>query len=225
MENLVEEKNKPQKTGNVPTKQADILTLTDAIVKKWNASPEITLVWMKSSDFTLIAQEFKSSLTQRIDAGSGRQSKTKLLQNLDKEINKMVENLKIGILNKFGKDNGKSYYSEFGIIKTNNSFKIPFDRNQRQQALDTLIKGLEKHQIKVANYPLNAIKEMQTQFNALVEEAKQIDSNVSSGVSTKNELLKQIIKVINALIYVIRGNYPDTYKAELRSWGFQKEKY
>jgi hypothetical protein len=24
---------------------------------------------------------------------------------------------------------------------------------------------------------------------------------------------------------VIQGNYPDTYKAELRSWGFQKEKY
>ncbi|GAB4335756.1 MAG: hypothetical protein OHK0038_13630 [Flammeovirgaceae bacterium] len=225
MENLVEEKIKPQKTGNVPTKQADIVTLTDTIVKKWATSPEITLVWMKAEDFAVIAQDFKNSLTQRIDAGSGRQSKTKLLQNLDKEINKMVENLKIGILNKFGKEDGKSYYSEFGIIKVNNSFKIPFDRNQRQQALATLIKGLEKHQIKVANYPLNTIKEMQTQFNALVEEAKQIDSNVSSEVSTKNELLKQIIKVINALIYVIRGNYPDTYKAELRSWGFQKEKY
>jgi hypothetical protein len=225
MESFEADKSKSQRTGNVPTKQADIITLADAIVKKWSSTPEIKLIWIKSTEFATMAQEFKSSLTQRIDAGSGRQSKTKLLQNLDKEINKMVENLKIGVLNKFGKENGKSYYSEFGIVKVSNGFKIPFDRNQRQQSLDTLIKGLEKHQIVVAEYPLALIKDMQAQFNTLMDEAKQIDSNVASGVSNKNELLKQITKVINALIYIIRGNYPDTYKAELRTWGFQKEKY
>ena len=32
-------------------------------------------------------------------------------------------------------------------------------------------------------------------------------------------------KVLNALVWVLKGNFPDTYKEELRSWGFQKEKY
>ncbi len=29
----------------------------------------------------------------------------------------------------------------------------------------------------------------------------------------------------NLVYYEIKANYPDSYKAELRNWGFQKEKY
>lgn len=216
---------KVRKTNTMPVKQSDMLNLAESLVKKWEKTPEITLTWMKLADFKTLVQDFRDSLEERIQVGSGRQSKTKLLQNLDTELNKAIEELKIAILGKFGKEDGKSYYSEFGILKVSKSFKLPNDRNQRQQAMVTLIQGLEKHQINAAKYPLQFFKDTQTQYDALMNEAKDIDSSVSAEVGTKNELMKKVEKVLNSLIYVIKGNYPDTYASELRAWGFQKEKY
>lgn len=216
---------KVTKTKILPVKQADMVDLADSVAKKWANSPDITLKWMKVADFQKLVQDFKDSLGERIQVGSGRQSTTKLLKNLDTELNKAVEELKIAILGKFGREDGKAYFSEFGIVKANSTYKLPNDRNQRQQSLVTLIQGLEKHQIAVTKYPLQFFKEAQTQFNTLMSEAKDIDSSVSAEVGTKNELMKQVQKVMNALIWVIKGNNPDTYQAELRAWGFQKEKY
>ena len=48
---------------------------------------------------------------------------------------------------------------------------------------------------------------------------------VSSGVASKNVLKKQVRKVLTALRYALRANYPDTYEAEYRVWGLQKEDY
>jgi hypothetical protein len=55
--------------------------------------------------------------------------------------------------------------------------------------------------------------------------ASTTDGQVAIKVGDKNELKTYLKKVLNALMLVIKGNYPDTYKAELRDWGFQKEKY
>jgi hypothetical protein len=35
----------------------------------------------------------------------------------------------------------------------------------------------------------------------------------------------QVRKTLNALVLLIKANYPDTSAAELRQWGFKKEKY
>ena len=66
---------------------------------------------------------------------------------------------------------------------------------------------------------------IQTQFDELLGSASAIDSTVSNKVGDKNVLKKELKKGLNSLVAVIKGNYPDTYKQELRTWGFQKEKY
>jgi hypothetical protein len=216
---------KVNKTKILPVKQAAMVNLSESVSQKWTNTPDITLRWMQPVAFATLVQEFKASLDERIQVGSGRQSKTKLLQNLDTELNKAVEELKIAILGKFGKEDGKSYFSEFGIAKVNKTFKLPQDRNQRQKAMVTMLQGLEKYQLTVTKYPLQFFKDTQTQYNTLLNEAKDIDSTVSAEVGNKNELMKKVEKVLNALIWVIKGNYPDTHQTELRAWGFQKEKY
>lgn len=226
-ENILPESSekKPRKTATLPEKQAVMLTVAEIAVKKWITTPEIKLLWIKSENFNTLVQQFKTSLGQRIEASNSRQPKTKSLQNLDIKINEAVEELKIAILGKFGKKDGKSYYSEFGIIRDKQAYKFPKERSQRQQSLEILIKGLEKYQLNVTNYSLEAFKDMQTQYNALMEETQDIDSTVSTEVGNKNELMKKVEKVLNSLIWIIKGNYPDTYASELRAWGFQKEKY
>jgi hypothetical protein len=48
---------------------------------------------------------------------------------------------------------------------------------------------------------------------------------VASKVGDKNILKKELKKALNAIVNIIKANYPDNYKEELRNWGFQKEKY
>lgn len=216
---------KVRKVATMPVKQTDLLTLAENVTQKWENTPDITIRWIKFDEFKKLVSEFRTSLEQRTDVGSTRQSVTKQLKNLDKTINDAIEDVKIAILGKFGREDGKSYFSEFGIVKTNKTFKFPNDRNQRAQAFETLLKALEKHKIDIVKYPISFFQTTRDQYVALNKEAQSIDSNVSSEVSNKNEAMKQVEKVLNALIQIIKGNYPDTYKAELRAWGFQKEKY
>ena len=35
----------------------------------------------------------------------------------------------------------------------------------------------------------------------------------------------EIRKTLNALIYLVKANYPDSYHTELKQWGFQKDRY
>ena len=223
--NLEKTDKQVRKTNTMPAKQADILNLAEVVIQKWISMPIITLQWIKVEEFQSLVGTFKNALEQRIQVGSGRQSKTKLLKNLDSSLNEAVEAVKISILGTFGRENGKSYFSEFGIVKTNKTLKLPQDRNQRQQSLEMLIRGIEKNKLNVVEYPLEFFKETQEQYQKLLQETQQIDSTVASEVSNKNEALKQVEKVLNCLICLIKGNYPDTYKGELRVWGFQKEKY
>ncbi|MCA6421730.1 MAG: hypothetical protein IM568_02795 [Flavobacterium sp.] len=67
--------------------------------------------------------------------------------------------------------------------------------------------------------------DIQSKFNELLSAASDTDSIVSNKVGDKNALKIEIKKALNSIVLVIKGNYPDTYKQELRAWGFQKEKY
>ena len=66
---------------------------------------------------------------------------------------------------------------------------------------------------------------MLTDYEALVNQSNAVDGEISVNVGDKNVLKKDLKKALSALVGVIKSNYPDTYKQELRDWGFQKEKY
>jgi hypothetical protein len=50
-------------------------------------------------------------------------------------------------------------------------------------------------------------------------------SDISIKVGDKNVIKKRLKKALTAIVHGIKSNKPDTYKQELRNWGFQKEKY
>jgi hypothetical protein len=222
----IDKTDKPARRAHlIPAKQLDMLNLAEAVLEKWTNTPFITLQWVTVEEYKKLVMQFKTSLEQRLQVGSGRQTKTMLLRALDADLHKAVEELKICILGKFGRERGRSYFSEFGIIKTNRVFRLPIDRNQKVQALDMLVKGLEKYAIEPVDYPVVFFKKTRDEYDKLMQEAYTIDSAVASEVGVKNEAIKHIEKVLASLVFVIRGNYPDTYKSELRGWGFQKEKH
>jgi hypothetical protein len=48
---------------------------------------------------------------------------------------------------------------------------------------------------------------------------------VSKSVSQKDTAKLELRKVLQAVVYALKANFPDTFEAELRAWGFRKESY
>lgn len=209
----------------LPKSQHDLLSVAENVSKKWEKTPEIKLLWAKPEDLTKLVQEYKTFLENRVEAGSGRGLQTQILKNLDNQINKAVEEVKLAILVKFGKEKGKAYYNEFGITKQNNTYKLPNDRNLRLSALPLFVKSIKNHEIKVVGFDDAFFDNIITKYAEALEAARLTDSAVSFNVSNKNDLRKQIEAILTALHGLIKINYPNTFEGELRSWGFQKEKY
>lgn len=209
----------------LPDSQHDLLTLADIVSKKWEETPVLTLLWIKSQDLTKIVQEYRTSLENKTEAGNERGSQTQTLKNLDIQIDKAVEDVKLAILVKFGKEKGKAYFSEFGIVKKSSSYKLPKDRNMRTNALPFFVKAIKKHDITIVNFDTLFFENIVQSYAQAFEATQKTDSTVSINVGNKNESRKQIEAVLTALYHLIKINYPNTYEGELRGWGFQKEKY
>ena len=67
-------------------------------------------------------------------------------------------------------------------------------------------------------------RDMQTNYSAALDAAGATAGNVSTKVAGKNRLKKDIKNVLNSLLLVLKGNYPDTYPGVYREWGWQKER-
>jgi hypothetical protein len=48
---------------------------------------------------------------------------------------------------------------------------------------------------------------------------------VSKSVSRKDTAKLELRKVLQAVAYALKANYPDTFEAELWAWGFRQESY
>jgi hypothetical protein len=216
---------KARTTRLLPNSQHDLLTLADNALKKWSETSFLTLLWVTPDEFKKTVEDFRIFLNERVDVGSERGSQTQTLNNLDKKINQAVEEVKLAILVKFGKSQGKAYFSEFGITKQGNSLRLPTDRNMRLSALGLFTKAIKKYAIQIVVFETSFFERILPAYAEAFEATQKTDSTVAVSVSNKNDVRKQVEIVLSALNNLVKLNYPNTYEGELRAWGFQKEKY
>lgn len=224
-QNQIEVKpKKANKKGQVPEPQFDLQTTAQSVLEKWKNTPQITLNWVKVADFEVLITKFNTLLGEKTSVGSKRATQTHTLGELDKQIDKAVEQIKIAVFAKFGKEKGKAYFSEFGIGKQgkNPSYKLPGDRNQRLNVLSLLAKAVAEHQIETPDFKADFFQSILGDYQGAFNATQSTDSSIATSVGNKNEVKKQIKEVLQSLVLVIRANYPKTYASELRGWGFQK---
>jgi len=217
--------NNPIKVSIIPQSDVDLKDVSKQVCTTWGDNPLLTMLWLTQPDFETLVDEFGNVYTIRKSTGGTRPEVTRKLLQLDKTMNTDIENIKRYLVEKYTKTEAPSYYPAFGIVKTGKLFKLPTDRDERKAALDLLLPAITLHGFDSKPYGLAYWTDVKTRYDALMAQASSIDSAVSSKVGDKNVLKSKIKKALNALIHLIKANYPDTYKAELRSWGFQKEKY
>jgi len=216
---------KKRRTANTPAADLNLKDLSLSVSAKWALTPAITLMWTTPAAFGNTANLFDTSLGERITTGGGRASVTNDLKSLDTKINQHTGYLKDYLKEKYGKDNFISYFPQFGISMRGKSYSYPPDRNKRSAALKLTLAAITANALQDRTYGLAFWQDIQTKYEAALALSVNTDSSVAGLVSAKNEHRKQIQKTLNALIHILKGNYPDTYAGVLREWGFQKEKY
>jgi hypothetical protein len=210
--------------GNIPASDIDLLTTAKSVTEKWRHTSDITLIWTTANNLVAKTAEYEQILTARISEGSRRPAVTNQLKNLDKQIDLGIGFIKDYLRELYGQDD-KSHYSQYGLINTGNKYTIPADRDNRISALNLILEALVRDGLSGRAYGTAYWENIRTVYLPLKQEAAGMDESVAGKVSEKNVLKDEIKKHLIALINVLKANYPDTYKSEMRAWGFQKEKY
>jgi len=214
-----------KRTRYNPDKDSDLNTLGDITAGKWLLHPEFTLIWITPAQHKTNVTDFATSLNLRKSTGGGRAEITQKLNNLDDKMDEGISRIKNFLVYKYQKALAQSYFPQFGIVHKGKSYILPKDRDIRKDALPLIIEAIGVHGFTDAEYGLAFWQAANETYKTLLGQASNVDGTVSEKVSDKNVLRKSIVKTHNALINLLRANYPDTYKSVIREWGFQKEKY
>ena len=68
-------------------------------------------------------------------------------------------------------------------------------------------------------------KKMMDDYKKALDESGSTTEIVTNKTSIKNVAKKEMKKIMNSLLNVLEGNYPDTYKSVYIEWGFVKGGY
>ena len=216
---------KPNKTAVIPVSDSDFGKVAIAVSTAWNTNVWLTLKFTTAALFAADVSAYNTTLSARQSSGGTRPQVTNALKALNKEIDTSISFIKGYLAEKYTKEVAVSYYPAFGIVHSENKYIMPMDQSNREDALNLMLEGIDNNGFITNTYGKDYWSIILTNYVALVTQARALDGGISHQVGNKNELKLTLTKTMNGLIAVIKGNYPDTYKQELRLWGFQKDKY
>ncbi len=216
---------KPNATAAIPAADVDFMDVSKAVSATWLATPDITLVWKKSGDFDKQAQDFAVSISSRKATGSLRPGQSFTLRQSDGQIDVAVREVKVYIERKFKTTGAVAQFARYGIIKEGTQYRMSRDRNNRKEALKLMIDAIAADGFAAEEYGTAFWTDMQTNYSNALTASGNTSGDVSGKVATKNQQKIAIRNVMTALQFVLRGNYPDTFKEVYRDWGWQKERY
>ena len=212
-------------TRNIPAADVDFMDLSKNVATNWLANAAITLVWKTPADFQKLVNSYETELTSRKSTGSVLPGQALTLKQMDKQINDAVKDVKVYIQRKFKKANADAQYARYGITREYKTFIINRDRNNRRDALKLMIAAIDADGFGPEEFGTAFWTGMQTNYSAAINAAGTTAGDVSIKVAGKNRLKKEIKTVLNSLLLVLKGNYPDTYPGVYRDWGWQKERF
>ena len=216
---------KPIRKQTVPTADIDFGAVAKSVSAKWTANNWLTLKWLTAANFATEAANYNETLQVRLNAGSIKPQNAKAAVNLEKQMDDALSYVKGYIVEKYKKESAASYYPAFGIVHRGNRHILPTDREARIAALDLMIGAIETHGFQEKEFGTDFWSNMKIELEDLVSQSTSVGGKISIAVGDKNVLKNNLKKGFNSIILSIKANYPDTYAQELRSWGFQKEKY
>lgn len=209
----------------IPTADIDFKDVAKNVANTWLNNPDIKLIWKKTPDFLQEVLDYETALTSRKATGSLRPGQSQTLDQLDKQVDTAVTELKVYIQKKFKKEFAQAQFARYGIVKEGSTYRLSKDRNNRLEAFKLMIPAITADGFDNEEYGKTFWTDMQTNYSAALDATNNTSGDISGKVATKNEHKKAIKKVLSSLLLIIKGNYPDTFESVYRNWGWRKESY
>lgn len=211
--------------SNIPKADADFLTLAKAVDTKWQATPALKLLWIDQATYKTLVTSYDANLGNRLSVGSGRNAQTKALEQINKQIDAAVEEVKTYIIKKFKKANAPAQFAKYGIVKQNSSYRLPKDNDKRALALPLMAAAIAADGFGTEECGTTFWKTITTNFTAALKSTIDTTKSLSSKVAAKSTDRQKIHSVLIAIRHLIYANYPDTSDKVLREWGFIKQNF
>jgi hypothetical protein len=212
------------RTPLIPRTDYGIGLLAERAAQKWEAVPKLILLYTTQPEFTEKSASYLGLLDRRKKDGGERSPLTAGLEQADSDMDKGIRQVKTYLGDKYDKM-AKDYYPLFGIERHGRNWRLPYNRSKRREVFKQIIESVEKQGFSDQRYGTKFWTELAARYEGLLKNATGTDGRVSVQVSSKKELKEWLVMVLNSLAKIIEGNYPTTFKGELRDWGFQKNQY
>ena len=220
-------KSTPVKTRLQPRKDADIGTLATSNVAAWAAEPTLTLKWITQKEYDTVAIRYNTNLAARLSAGGDRPGKTISLKKANEAIDKGESSVKKYIGKKYEDDQeqAKAQYAKFGMAKVGSTYTVPSDGDKRKLALPLMLAGVAAEGFGAEKYGTAFWTQTIADYNAALGATTDTTKKITETVSDKDTDKTLIMKVQKALPMLLEANFPDTFDAVLRQWGYLRENY
>ncbi|GAB3842515.1 hypothetical protein [Hymenobacter jeollabukensis] len=212
-----------RRTAQLPTKDVPLGILATTVAEKWRASPLPPLMWLSKDNFAAQVAAFVLSHKEADDTGDARTPQSKRLKVLDKTLDTSLRYVKGYLEEEY--DDHEGYYGEFGIEKQGKNYKLPLGRPERVKALGKLLAALRKHKFDKKKYGTAYWQPLYDEYQPLVADSNETTGQRSGLVDQKDQGAAQVRKGLRSIIHHVKANYPDTWEAELRGFGFLKESF
>ena len=218
----------------LPQADQTLFDVATAVKARWDATPALTLLWLTPATYSTTLTDFGTNLTEKRRLAAERSPNVQRLIELDDVADNALPFLK-GYLNEEAgsKEKGKAAYASHGMTKRRKNWEWANDRDERVKGVEMLLEKLKlvgpngKPVLAYADrkYGTAFWQAWLAEYKPLVGQSGGDAGTISHKVSKKEESKKIVLKALRAIIYLLKANYPDTFEAELRAWGFRKESY
>ena len=212
-----------QSSASLPPGEFELATLGLAAATAWDASPLPALLWCSKAQLRTAAVAFKASVKTVDTAGDELSPAAQRLAELDLLIDsslKFVRNFLVETHD--SRQKAKAYFGTFGMKP---SGKMRTARPARAADLAKLVAALNTSDYAKGKYGTAFWQPILAEYAPLATTSSAARSDSSSATGGKNQLEEPVRKMLRALRQHLKTNFPDTYAAEWRSFGYLKESY
>lgn len=220
----------------LPKADPTLYDVGKAVETRWALVPALTLLWTTPATFSTNLADFGANMTEKRRVSAERSPNVERLMELDDIAEDALPFLKSYINEEAGsREKGSTHYAAHGMVlvgKKQKNMAWAYDRQERVTGVEMLLNKLRTGgeggtalPYASRKYGVDFWDNWLKEYQPLVEKSGGDAGTVSHKVSKKDEAKKDVLKTLRAIIYLLKANYPDTFEAELRVWGFRKESY
>ncbi|GAB3868166.1 hypothetical protein GCM10028824_12310 [Hymenobacter segetis] len=207
----------------IPLGELELATVGLRAADAWDASPLLALLWCSKAQFRDAVRAFNASLGTADEANDDLSPAAVRLEELDATINKSLKFVRNFLIEEHDtRKKAKAYYDAFGLTPAG---ELPTARPARAKGLAKLVKALGDSGYDKGKYGTEFWRTIEKEYAPLATTSSDVRSDSAVDVGTKNTQEVPLRKMLRALRQHIKTNFPDTYAAEWRNFGFLKESY